>query len=78
MVASANTQRLLGLYYSSQTWMNSALAFCRHTAKQQEDTLQQWEQDEETSVGWWERIVLQTWEDQQWQKNFRRGRATFF
>ncbi|XP_025060606.1 protein ANTAGONIST OF LIKE HETEROCHROMATIN PROTEIN 1-like [Alligator sinensis] len=32
---------------------------------------------QEKSVDWWERIVLQTWGDQQWRENFRMTKATF-
>ncbi|KAM9173435.1 uncharacterized protein ACDP82_000542 [Pangshura tecta] len=32
---------------------------------------------QETSTDWWDCIVLQVWDDSQWLRNFRMGRATF-
>nr|XP_048679537.1 uncharacterized protein LOC125623755 [Caretta caretta] len=31
----------------------------------------------ETSTDWWDRIVLQVWDDSQWLRNFRMRRGTF-
>ncbi|XP_075753869.1 uncharacterized protein LOC142818380 [Pelodiscus sinensis] len=32
---------------------------------------------EDTSTDWWDRIVLEHWEDRQWTQNFRMRRDTF-
>uniref|UniRef100_A0A452GLE3 Putative nuclease HARBI1 n=1 Tax=Gopherus agassizii TaxID=38772 RepID=A0A452GLE3_9SAUR len=32
----------------------------------------------ETSTDWWDRIVLQVWDDSQWLRNFRMCKSTFF
>uniref|UniRef100_A0A452HJ44 DDE Tnp4 domain-containing protein n=1 Tax=Gopherus agassizii TaxID=38772 RepID=A0A452HJ44_9SAUR len=32
----------------------------------------------ETSTDWWDRIVLQVWDDSQWLRNFRMRKSTFF
>ncbi|EMP33013.1 hypothetical protein UY3_09831 [Chelonia mydas] len=31
----------------------------------------------ETSTDWWDRIVLQVWDDSQWLRNFRMREGTF-
>ncbi|CAM4563129.1 unnamed protein product [Caretta caretta] len=31
----------------------------------------------ETSTDWWDRIVLQVWDDSQWLRNFRKRKGTF-
>ncbi|CAM4579078.1 unnamed protein product [Lepidochelys olivacea] len=31
----------------------------------------------ETSTNWWDRIVLQVWDDSQWLQNFRKRKGTF-
>ncbi|CAM4573713.1 unnamed protein product [Caretta caretta] len=32
---------------------------------------------QETSTDWWDRIVLQVWDDSQWLRNFHMRKATF-